>query len=323
MNQTEQSLSRLSISADKRTRRTGGPIVIILIIAGILVAGVTIFLITRKDSRNLAPSSKTTDAAASGATTAPATPPKPGDAVLTVSGYIIPRERIEISPKFMGTVHWIGVKKGDHIKKDDVIVRLEDNEFRARVLEAQGRIALADANLTNTEGNLRRQLELAKQSVDSQRAADDALRNRDAAQAEVTIAKGQLEVAKTYLDWCTIRAPIDGIILEKLVDPNELVTPQSFGGTRGPSTAFVAMADLNDLQVEIDLNEADLSKVHLKQRCHISPEAYPDKKYQGFVTEIAPEANRSKGTLQVKVQIEQPDQFLTPELTAKVDFIAE
>jgi multidrug efflux pump subunit AcrA (membrane-fusion protein) len=125
------------------------------------------------------------------------------------------------------------------------------------------------------------------------------------------------------LDWCTIRAPINGTILEKLVDPNELVVPQSFGGGRGPSTAFVSLADLNDLQIEIDLNEADTPKVHMKQRCRVSPEAYPEKKYDGYVAEIAPEANRSKGTLQVKVQVEKPDKFLTPELTAKVDFLAD
>jgi len=51
-----------------------------------------------------------------------------------------------------------------------------------------------------------------------------------------------------------IRSPIDGVVLEKLVDAGELVSPQSFGGGRGPSTAFLAIADLNDLQVEIDLN---------------------------------------------------------------------
>jgi HlyD family secretion protein len=152
---------------------------------------------------------------------------------------------------------------------------------------------------------------------------DDARRARDAGAAEIEVARGQVALAQTYLDWCTIRAPINGTILEKLVDPDELVVPQSFGGTRGPSTALVSLADLNDLQVEIDLNEADLSKIHLKQKCRVSPEAYPDKKYTGTVAEIAPEANRSKGTLQVKVQIENPNEFLTPELTAKVEFLAD
>lgn len=249
--------------------------------------------------------------------------PNSGEPTLTVSGYVIPRERIELSPKFQGTVKWIGVKKGDEVKKGDVIVLLEDDEYRAHVMETEGRLALAEANLTNAEVNLKRQVELSRHDVDSLRDLDDAQRVRDGAVAEVKIAVGQLSLAQTYLDWCTIRAPINGTVLEKLVNPNELVTPQSFGGTRGPSTAFLAMADLTDLQVEIDLNEADTPKVHMKQRCRISPEAYPVKKYDGYVAEIAPEANRSKGTLQVKVQVVTPDRFLTPELTAKVDFLAD
>lgn len=242
---------------------------------------------------------------------------------MTVTGYVIPRERIEISPKFMGTVRAINVKKGDVVSKGAVIVELEDDEYRARLLEAEGRLALAEANLANAELNLTRALDLERKNVESARVADDARRARAVAAAEVQVAKGTLALAQTYLNWCTIRAPIDGVILEKLVDPNELVAPQSFGGGRGPSTAFVAMADLNDLQVEIDLNEADVGKVRLNQRCRISPEAYPEKVYGGYVAEIAPEANRSKGTLQVKVQIENPDRYLTPELTAKVDFLAE
>ena len=94
-----------------------------------------------------------------------------------------------------------------------------------------------------------------------------------------------------------------------------------FGGGKGPSTALLALADPEDLQVEIDISENDLPKITLNQRCRISPEAYLDKVYQGFVAEIAPEANRQKGTLQIKVQIEKPDRFLTPELSAKVDFL--
>jgi RND family efflux transporter MFP subunit len=323
-NTSSTSLDRLQIAADKKTRRNTGPFGLALLILLVVAGAVAVFFATRKGDRTPIPA-RDKNAALAVTTPTPATKPteKAGDAVLTVSGYIIPRERIEISPKFMGTVKWIGVKKGDRVAKDDIIVRLEDDEYRAQVLTAEGRLAAAEANLTNAVLNLNRQLQLAKDNVDSQRAVDDARRARDAAAAEITVAKGQLALAGTYLGWCTIRAPITGTILEKLVDPNELVTPQSFGGSRGPSTAFVAMADLNDLQVEIDVNEADLSKIALKQRCRIIPEAFTGKQYSGFVAEIAPEANRSKGTLQVKVQIEKPDQFLTPELTARVEFLKE
>lgn len=311
-----ESLSRLRIDDDKKNRRKTGPVVMLAVVLVLLIGGTLTFVSTRHKDRQPTPSIPASNAA-------PAEPSKPGDAVLTVSGYIIPRERIEISPKFIGTVRWIGVKKGDDVKKGDMMVLLEDDEYRARIMEVEGRLALAEANLTNAEINLKRQIQLSKSDVESARSLDDAQRARDAAVAEVKVARGQLALAQTYLDWCTIRAPINGTILEKLVDPNELVVPQSFGGARGPSTALVSLADLNDLQIEIDLNEADTPKVHMKQRCRISPEAYPDKKYDGHVAEIAPEANRSKGTLQLKVQVENPDRFLTPELTAKVDFLAD
>jgi HlyD family secretion protein len=325
---TNDPLARLHIAAEKKAGRRAGPKVLIAGVAVFLLAGLIIFALARnrpqvrgKEAGGVAAAASV--AAGTAGASVPATPVKPGEAVLTVSGYIIPRERIEISPKFMGTVRWIGVKKGDDVKKGDVMVLLDDDEYRARVMEGEGRLALAEANLTNAEINLKRQIELSKSDVESARSLDDAQRARDAAVAELKVAQGQLALAHTYLDWCTIRAPINGTILEKLVDPNELVVPQSFGGTRGPSTALVSLADLKDLQVEIDLNEADTPKVHMQQRCRISPEAYPDKKYSGYVAEIAPEANRSKGTLQLKVQVENPDRFLTPELTARVDFLAD
>jgi HlyD family secretion protein len=318
---TENTLSKLQIAPEKKARRTSGPVFMIALVVGVLVVGAVVFAMTRSADRKPIATHASNVAAAT--VSVPAVAPKPGESVLTVSGYIIPRARIEISPRFMGTVRWIGVKKGDDVKKGEVMVLLEDDEYRARVMENEGRLALAEANLTNAEVNLKRQIELSRKDVESARSLDDAQRARDAAVAELKMAQGQLMLARTYLDWCTIRAPIDGTILEKLVDPDELVVPQSFGGTRGPSTALVSLADLNDLQVEIDLNEADTPKVHMKQRCQVSPEAYPEKKYNGYVAEIAPEANRSKGTLQLKVQVANPDRYLTPELTAKVDFLAD
>src|SRR5207249_7270937 len=173
------------------------------------------------------------------------------------------------------------------------------------------------------ESDYKRAHELVRQSVEMQKMEDDARLQLASARATVKEIEGQYELAKTYLDWTVIRSPINGVVLEKLVDPDELVVPQSFGGTRGPSTALIAVADPKDLQVEIELNEADLFKITLNQKCRVNPEAYPEKRYKGFVAEIAPEANRSKGTLQIKVQVLNPDRFLTPELSAKVEFLKQ
>lgn len=252
-------------------------------------------------------------------------PPSGGDSgsVLTVSGYIINRARIEISPRFLGTVKWIGVKKGDAVTNGQVVVLLDDAEYRARLLEAQGRVNNAKAAVSKAELEFQRIHELTRTDIESKQREDDARLQLEAARATLMETDGAYELARTYLDWCTIRSPIDGVVLEKLVDPDELVVPQSFGGSRGPSTALIAVADPKDLQVEIDLNEADLSKVSLNQKCRVTPEAYAEKHYDGVVSEIAPEADRAKGTLQIKVQILNPDNFLTPQLSAKVEFLKQ
>jgi len=260
-------------------------------------------------------------AATSPATNSTTTDASEGGFLLTVSGYIINRERIELSPRFLGVVKWIGVKKGDAVTNGQLVVLLDDTEFRARLAQADGQLASAKAAVAKDELTYERVHRLTQTEIESKQAEDDARLLLEADRAAVRAAEGACAVAQTYLDWCTIRSPINGVVLEKLVNANELVMPQSFGGGRGPSTALLAVADPRDLQVEIDVNEADLSKISLNQKCRVSPEAYPDRHYEGAVAEIAPEADRAKGTLQIKVQIREPDQFLTPQLSAKVEFL--
>ncbi len=330
-----EKLKSLEIDRTQKSRPQGMLWAIFAVVAIVTLAAV--FFARPKagdDMRVLKNSTTTTSTSNSGglvssasaapmapSTTASSAPVVSGDVVLTVSGYIINRERIELSPRFMGVVKWIGVKKGDAVTNDQVVVLLDDTEYQARLAQADGAVASAKANVAKAEILFERVNQLAKTDIESKQAQDDARLTVDAARAALKEVEGARTLAQTYIDWCTIRSPINGVVLEKLVDPNELVAPQSFGGTRGPSTALIAMADPKDLQVEIDMNEADLSKISLNQKCRVSPEAYPDKSYEGYVAEVAPEANRAKGTLQIKVQIRNPDKFLTPELSAKVDFL--
>jgi HlyD family secretion protein len=315
-----QRLGQLKIEPAARQRRQGQFRTIFIVIAAVLVAGgFFAFRNSGTEKRVVGERAKESPPAAPETSATPTSPAQLGDAVLTASGYIVNRERIEISPRFIGVVKWIGVKKGDTVAKDQVVALLDDAEQRAQVAQAGGRMAAVETRVDKAKLDFDRAQRL--RTVDSQKAVDDARIELQASRAALAEADGGLALAKAYLDWTVIRSPIDGVVLEKLVDPGELVSPQSFGGTRGPSTAFMALADPADLQVEIDVSESDLAKISPQQKCRVSPEAYPDKSYDGFVAEIAPEANRQKGTLQVKVQIRNPDSFLTPELSARVDFL--
>lgn len=316
-------LKKLTIPPEQRTGRgVSAWLIYGVVAAAILAAG--FFAWPRKsDSQRVVNQATPAGAPAPAAAHASSAPAAAGDGiVLTTTGYIINRERIEVSPRFVGVVKWMGVKKGDRVTKDQVIVLLEDSEQRAHLAEAEGRMARATSLQTIAGTRLERLRKLREQRVESQQQLDDSAAALEAAQAGVREARGLLDFARTQLEWTIIRSPVNGVVLEKLADENELVSPQSFGGERGPSTALVAVADPEDLQVEVDVNESDLSKIRPGQKCRVSPEAFPEKTYEACVAEIAPEANRQKGTLQVKVQIKSPDRWLVPQLSAKVDFFS-
>ncbi len=323
-----ERIQEIKIHESERKRNTSPFFWIILFVALPTMAAVVLAAMRQQGERTIGEinqsSASENPTSAPAPTTAVVAAPETKDGeeiLLTVSGYIINRERIELSPRSLGVVKWLGAKKGDRVKKGDVLVLLDDAEERARLEEAKKRLAVAQAQHRQVEARLARARALRESRVSSAEELENLEWEEQAARARVEEAEAAVRTAQTYLDWTVIRAPIDGVILEKLVDVNELVSPQSFGGERSPSTALVAIADPNDLQVEIELNERDIAKVSLGLRCRVSPEAYPERSYDGYVAEMAPEASRQKGTLQLKVQIENPDEFLTPNLNAKVDFI--
>jgi HlyD family secretion protein len=204
------------------------------------------------------------------------------------------------------------------------------------------------ADLRNAKVNLDRTQQLVKDEVLSRQAYDDAKARYDSQAARVASlektyqlvkvgprkeliaqvrgdierAKGQVAFAETQLSNTVIRAPITGTILERIVEKGEFVTT-GFVGDRGAKGYVVSMADLNDLQVELDINQNDFAKLKANQRGRIRIDAFRDRSYEGFIEEIAPEANRQKATVQVKVKVEKPDEFLRPDMNASVDFVAE
>ena len=294
-----------------------------------------------------------------------------GATILNATGYIVAAHKIELASKVSGRVAWIGVEKGDRVKQGQTLVRLEDEEFRARVTEAEGQLnslkaqlaalengsrpeekarSQADleqvrADLENARVSLNRTRTLVEQGILAKQALDDAQARYDAQvarfasfektyalvrtgprreeidsmRAQVKQAEGTLAFAQTQLENTVISAPISGVILERNVERGEFVTT-GFASDRGAKGYVVSLADLSDLQVELDINQNDFAKLGSRQPGAVTTDAYPDRKYQGEITEISPEANRQKATVQVKVKVLNPDEFLRPEMNASVAF---
>jgi HlyD family secretion protein len=298
----------------------------------------------------------------------------PDSAVLVANGYIIAHHKIQVGSKIAGRVAWIGVEKGDRVAKGQVIVRLEDREYRAQFdqaiasfetaksrvaeLEAGSRpeeidramadIQRAEAQVRTDEANYRRVENLVREGVSAAQVLDEA-RGRfdtsratlaslkhtyelvrqgprreqiDGARADMQRAKAAADYARTILDSTEIHVPIAGTILERNVEQGEMVTT-SFVGDRGAKSFVVTLADLNDVQVELDISQNDFNRVGPNQPCTLVTDSFPDRPYNCRVDEIAPEANRQKGTVQVKVKIQQPDNYIRPEMNARVTFLNE
>ena len=134
--------------------------------------------------------------------------------------------------------------------------------------------------------------------------------------------KGRLSFYNTQLSNTVITAPVTGTILERNVEIGEFVTT-GFVGDRGAKGYVVSIADLNDLQVELDINQNDFARLSPTQKGTITTDAFPDRKYNGIIDEISPEANRQKATVQVKVKVLNPDDYLRPDMNASVAFLSD
>jgi len=293
-------------------------------------------------------------------------------AVLVSSGYVVAHHKIQVGSKISGRVAWIGVEKGDQVKKDQLVVRLEDREYRAQydqatasydsavarlaelergsrpeeIDRAKADMDRAEAQLRADESNFKRVDSMVKQGVAAAQLLDDAKGRYDTSRAalasatktyelsklgprkeqidnarsQVAQAKAAADYAKTILDATEIRVPTAGTILERNVEQGEMVTT-SFVGAEGAKGFVVTLADLNDIQVELDINQNDFNRITANQPCTAVSDAYQDRVYKCRVTEIAPEANRQKATVKVKVKFLEPDKYVKPEMNARVTFL--
>jgi len=258
-----------------------------------------------------------------------------GATAVTANGYVVARTRASVSSKVPGRLAYLAVSEGSDVKSGDVIARLDNADYEAQVTQAQAGVANARAQLIEAQAE-RDQLQrearriqdiraqnaqlVSQQDVDASesRAAQADARARAAA-ARIEAAEAAQRFAQASLENTLIRAPFSGTVLRKEAEVGEVVAPSVGGGlTRG---AVVTMADLRTLEVEVDVNEAYIARVHHGQPAKITLDAYPDTAFGGQVRQVVPTADRQRATVQVKVSILDHDPRILPEMGARVDFL--
>jgi RND family efflux transporter MFP subunit len=254
--------------------------------------------------------------------------------ILDASGYVVARRQATVSSKITGKVVQVAIEEGQRVARDEIIARLDDTNARAIVEQARAQRAQAQASLTGARVALdnatpifqRSQQQFDKavisaQERDTAKAAYDAARSSvDVAARAAEVAAANLAVAERNLEDTVVRAPFAGIVTVKAAQPGEMVSPVSAGGgfTR---TGIGTIVDMDSLEIEVDVSENFINRVHADQPVVAHLNAYPDWDIPAHVIAIIPTADRAKATVKVRVGFDARDERILPEMGVRVAFL--
>lgn len=244
----------------------------------------------------------------------------PAAQVLTGSGYVVTGERyISLGVRVPSRIEAYLVEEGQRVEAGQPLVRLDARSYEAALREARAGLLRARADVELQRKELARAQELTRLEVASQAELD--VRENALRVAEAEVARLEAEIARREVDLedTVVRAPSSGVILEKFKEVGEIAVPGGFAG----SGELIRMANLEELRAEIDVNEADLARIAMGQPAEVVPDAYPDRRYAARVVKLYPQINRQKGTLKVEVGILEPDEWLRPDMSVRIVFLAE
>jgi RND family efflux transporter MFP subunit len=253
-----------------------------------------------------------------------------GGSLLDASGYVVALRQATVSAKAIYKVNEVLVQEGQSVKEGQVIARLDDTNARAALEQSKAQVqqlesALAAAKLADEDARptyLRNQKQLGEGLI-SPETAEASKSVYDAAHTAALVAEGNLSVAKAavqvnqrYEDDTVIKAPFDGVVTVKNAQPGEIVSPQFSGGG-----GIAKIVDMDSLEVDVDVSENFIHRVHSQQPATITLNAYPDWQIPAEVIAVIPTADRSKATVKVRIGFKQKDARIVPEMGARVAFL--
>lgn len=255
---------------------------------------------------------------------------------VTATGKIQPEVEVKIAPEVAGEVIELPFKEGEAVKRGDLLIRIKPDNYRFQVEQQEASLAAtraaavqSRAQLLKVEEDFKRSEDLHRRNLISESDFTAARTNLEVAQANFTSAEaqirraeGSLNQARDQLEKTAIFAPMDGIISARSTEVGERVASTGqYGGTE-----VMRLADLDNMEVRVNVNENDVVNVKVGDRARISIDAYPARTFTGEVREIASSA-RTEGlntqqevtNFQVKIRIADKEVRLRPGMSANAD----
>lgn len=313
--------------------RSGSARWVVAAVAAIIVlvaAGVGFFVLRGQrfevEAATAAPPAASTGSAGSSGSTA----------ILQATGYITARRQATVSAQITGALKEVLIEEGERVSSGQVLARLDDTAQRAALAQSTAQVQASQALLgqynaqrEQARRDLKRNQDLIDRHLVSQQALETAATQVETLEAQVASQAKQVELsqaaqrgAQVQLDYTTVRAPFSGVITAKAAQAGEIVSPISAGGgfTR---TGVGTIVDMDSLEIEVDVNEAYIHRVHADQPAEAVLDAYPDWTIPAHVIAIVPTADRSKATVKVRVGIDKKDARILPDMGVRVSFLEE
>jgi RND family efflux transporter MFP subunit len=237
---------------------------------------------------------------------------------LDATGYVVARRMATISAKVGGRLAELNVEEGQRIEKGIIVARLDDSNYAAALRQSQARARLARVALDDAKPLYERYERLNSQGAISTDALERQRMAYNAARATLDVAEADLRMAEVNLNDTIVRAPFSGIITARPAQVGEIVAPSMGGGSI--RTGIATIVDMDTLEVEVDVSENYIDRVKPAGDATIVLDAYSDLEIPASVIAVIPTADRSKGTMKVRVAIKKKDPRILPEMGARVSF---
>jgi HlyD family secretion protein len=203
--------------------------------------------------------------------------------LVTANGKLSPRTDVKISAYVPARIDQLPVKEGDLVQKGQLLVQLDDTEYRAAVNQAKAQLNSAEANQEQAQLVYDRQKGLFEKKLSSKEQYDLAATELKRAEALYQQAEASLDQAKYALSKTTITSPMDGMVTSLNAEVGEIVM---IGTMNNPATVIMTVSDMSEIETEVEVDETDIAEVKLDQEVKVKIDAFPDTTFKGKVSEI-------------------------------------
>lgn len=240
--------------------------------------------------------------------------------VVAATGNLQPVVTVQVGTQVSGIVDEVLVDFNDRVKAGQVIARIDKTLLIAAVQSSRAQLERAEAEQRHAEREHVRLSELHEQHMISDSEFNTAQYNLEASRASVKAAKVDLERAERNLGYATITAPIDGIVVQRSIDPGQTVQA-SFSAPE----LFRIAGDLAQMQILVSVDESDIGQIKVGQAAKFTVQAWPDASFTGTVRQVRLQSVTTENVVSYTavVDVPNPDERLLPGMTASVEFIVD